>query len=430
MPQEQPIGEVRVERAGSKPWRTHPWAAPLRLLLTAAMLLVLLVPTGCSRTSRMTGSQGAGPSDAARQTGRLQEVAPPAAVQQLAAALSARHPRVSITAPRDGSLLPPGGWNLEINASDWPLADAGELGLGAHIAVQVDEGSPLRLTAAQPAPEGFRISVPMAELTPGSHRITAFAARPWGEVVKAPGASAQIRLHRAAVNPLGLPAAGSAQLIAASPAELSTAEPVLIDWLLKDAPLQGLREGDQRWRLRMTVNGDSVLLDRNAPLWLKGWHSGSNSVLLELVDERGEPINPPFNSLVREVTVGGTARQPRWLGGPLSEAELAALLGEIQLPPPSEAPAGAPADAPSDAQGDAQLAPPVAAPHHLDQAGDGRSDPEDGEETPRDQDAPPAAAAASEPLRAAAEPDPPGDVPRENLPDATADASKPRENQA
>ncbi|MCU0530004.1 MAG: hypothetical protein MUD04_11090 [Cyanobium sp. Prado107] len=419
-----------MERAGSKPWRSPHWAAPLRLLLTVAMLLVLLVPSGCSRTNQVSGSQGAGPRDAARQTGPLQEVAPPVAVQQLAAALSARHPRVSVTAPRDGSLLPPGGWNLEINGSDWPLADAGELGLGAHIVVQMDEDPPLRLTAAEPAPEGFRLSVPMAELTPGSHRITVYAARPWGEVVKSPGASAQIRVHRAAVNPLGLPAAGSAQLIAASPAELSTAEPVLVDWLLKDAPLQGLREGDQRWRLRMTVNGDSVLLDRNAPLWLKGWRSGSNSVLLELVDERGEPINPPFNSLVREVTLGGTARRPRWLGGALSEAELAALLGEIQIPLPSEAPSSTPADATSDTQGEAQLEAPVGTPGHLDQADDGTDEPEDGGETPHDQDAPPAEAAASEPQRSAAEPEPPEDGLGAILPDATDDTSEPRENQA
>ena len=36
----------------------------------------------------------------------------------------------------------------------------------------------------------------MPPLNPGSHRLTVYAARPWGEVVKSPGASRQIRLVR------------------------------------------------------------------------------------------------------------------------------------------------------------------------------------------------------------------------------------------
>jgi len=41
---------------------------------------------------------------------------------------------------------------------------------------------------------------------------------------------------------------------------------VLIDWLLLDAPLQNLRGDDARWRLRISVNGDSFLVDRQTPL--------------------------------------------------------------------------------------------------------------------------------------------------------------------
>jgi hypothetical protein len=127
------------------------------------------------------------------------------------------------------------------------------------------------------------------------------------------------------------------QLLPVSPAELSLGEPVLLDWILLDAPLQNLRPGDGSWRLRVTINGDSFLIDQNVPLWLKGWHSGDNGLLLELVDGRGEPLNPPFNSLVSAVTLStpgsGAAVAPRWLQGRLSDQELAQLLGE--LPPPA-----------------------------------------------------------------------------------------------
>lgn len=138
--------------------------------------------------------------------------------------------------------------------------DAGSLGLGPHLVVQLDDQEPLRISSAEAA-----ANVAMPALRPGSHRVTVYAARPWGEAVKAPGASAQIRLNRVARNAAELPASGSAQLIAASPDALQQIEPVLIDWLLLDAPLQNLRGDDARWRLRISVNGDSFLVDRQTP---------------------------------------------------------------------------------------------------------------------------------------------------------------------
>ncbi len=327
-------GRVSVVRAGGH----QRWRRLLRALLSGVVLLVLLAPAGCSRLNRNRGAAAPPPLAASGPAGRLQEVAPPLAVQQLRGALDGRRPQLTIASPTDDSLLPSGAWSLRISGHDWPLSDAGELGLGAHLAVQVDDGLPRRLTGEGPAGERFALDVPMEPLTPGSHRITVMAMRPWGEVVKRPGASAQIRLHRVAANPLTLPDPGTPQLIVASPADLAGAEPVLLDWLLQDAPLQGLREGDERWRLRVTVNGDSFLVDQNAPLWLKGWRRGSNSVLMELVDARGEPINPPFNSVVREVTVGPAGPRPRWLGGTLNEPELAVLLGEIPAAEPELAP--------------------------------------------------------------------------------------------
>jgi hypothetical protein len=183
-------------------------------------------------------------------------VAPPPAVQQLQEALAERQPQLSILAPAAESVLGDGPWQLRLQVDDWPLVDAGRLGLGPHLVVRIDDGEPLRLT-------GTEATLPA--LAPGSHRLTVYAARPWGEAVKAPGAVAQIRLHRLAASPLTLPAAGSAQLLPVSPAGTVAGEPVLLDQLLIDAPLQHLRGDDTNWRLRVTVNGDSFLIDRQTP---------------------------------------------------------------------------------------------------------------------------------------------------------------------
>lgn len=339
---------------------THGGAQPgqtMRALASALMALVLVgllvLPTGC-QTRRDTAAQK--PLAPTPPAGRLQEVAPPVAVQQLQNALVDRDPRVFIEMPADGATLPNGSWTLRLKVRDWPLVDAGPLGLGAHIAVQVDDQPVLRLTEHRTSPTGDVVEATLPPLPPGSHRITAYAARPWGEAVKNPGASARIRLQSVAGNPLALPAPGTPELVAVSPTPWNSAEPVLLDWLLFDAPLQHLREGDDSWRLRVSVNGDAFLVDQNVPLWLRGWKSGSNALQLELVDGRGEPLNPPFNSLVREVKLGGDSK-PRWLTGPLNPDELAVLLGETPPPPRASEPKPAPQPAPepvAEAQAEAQ----------------------------------------------------------------------------
>ena len=194
-----------------------------------------------------------------------------------------------------------------------------------HVMVQLDGDPPLPLTDT---------TTTMRPLEHGSHRLTVYAARPWGEAVKSPGAQRQIRLHRVAANPLSQPAPGSPQLIAVSPRGTAAGTPLLLDWLLLEAPLQNLRSGDASWRLRISINGDSFLVDQQTPLWLEGWRRGSNAVQLDLLDGLGEPLNPPFNSLVAEVTLQPGGEAPRWQGGRLEAAELASLLGEA--PPPEE----------------------------------------------------------------------------------------------
>ena len=303
--------------------------------------------SGCDRQTAVPPS---GPLPVVAPAGRLQEVPPPGAVVQISAALANWRPRLRITSPAEGALVPAGPWQLGLDLEHWPLATDPELGLGAHLVVQVDDGPGLRIGDWSQGDAGSgRLELAMAPLAPGSHRITAYAALPWGEAVKLPGASAQRLVQRVAANPLSQPAAGSPQLLAVSPDGLSASEPVLIDWLLRDAPLQGLREGDARWRLRISVNGDSFLVDQNTPLWLRGLKSGSNALLLELLDGLGEPLNPPFNSLVREAVIQPGGRRPVWLKERISPTDLARLLGETAPQASAAAPEPEPEPAPSPA---------------------------------------------------------------------------------
>ena len=255
---------------------------------------------------------------------QLQEVSPPAAVHQFKDALGEKLPQLKILEPANGAMVADGAWTLRVKVSDWPLIDAGSLGLGPHLLAMIDGEPPRVLTATQ---------TEMPPLSPGSHRLTVTAAWPWGEVIKSHGAFDQIRLHRAAVNPLAVPPLGSAQLFVTSPNSNSKnmAQPVLVDWLLIDSPLQNLRQDDAGWRLRITVNGESFLVDQQTPLWLTGWRSGANALLWELVDGRGEPLNPPYNSIVTEFYLEDSeASKPLnlpWLSSQINSDDLAVLLG-------------------------------------------------------------------------------------------------------
>jgi hypothetical protein len=252
--------------------------------------------------------------------------------------LAEHQPRLQILAPADDAVLPIAPWSLDLSLEDWPLADAGALGLGAHLVVQLDDQAPLRLGPKDPkgpTNKDTRVSVAMAPLSPGSHRLTVYAARPWGEAVKDPGAAVQIRLHGLAANPLSQPLRGTPQLVSSTPSDLIHHEPVLIDWLLIDAPLQPLEGDGSNWRLRVTLNGDSFQVDRQEPLWLTGLRSGSNPLQLELLDGLGEPLNPPFNSLVQDLVMRPEDPHP-WQTASISAEDLKRLLGELPREPAGE----------------------------------------------------------------------------------------------
>ena len=271
--------------------------------------------------------------DASAPTGRLQEVSPPGAVQQLQQALNRHQPRLTLISPNDGSLLKNRRTSLEIQVEDWPLAEDPQLGLGAHVALQIDDQPPLRFSQASKG----RLTIDLPELSPGSHRFSAYAAMPWGEAVKSPGASLQWRLDLLQELIGTQPEQDAPWLAVVSPAELGRGEPLLIDWLIWNAPLQNLREGDGRWRLRISVNGDSFLVDRQDALWLKG--AGNGGVQMELLDGMGEPITPVFNNQFRsQDSLSG--ERPIWMQSKLSDEQIARLLGEaVPEPTPPAQPA-------------------------------------------------------------------------------------------
>ena len=307
------------------------WFAALFVLILLCgigqpVLAIPPLPWANQRNSGSAPNQG---SNLPTQTpsGRLREVEPPGAVQQFHQALAKHHPQLSLISPLDGSQLKGGPLNLELKIEDWPLANDSELGLGAHVAIQIDDQAAIRVSERN----GNRVTLELPSLSPGSHRFTAYAAYPWGEAVKTPGASLHWSVDQ--LRPLmgSQPKSDAPWLAVVSPAELGGENPLLLDWLVWNAPLQNLRAGDARWRLRITVNDDSFVVDQQDALWLQGIDNrkGINTVQMELLNGIGESLEPMFNNQLRAVPEPQNPK-PIWLQSSLNDIQIARLLGEAK----------------------------------------------------------------------------------------------------
>ena len=255
---------------------------------------------------------------------RLQEVAPPGGTQEIKQRLSNRRPQLRLLTPKDDSINKASSLELTLAIEDWPVSRDPGLGIGPHVAIQVDDRPLIRIDEVI----NNRLTVRLDDLTPGSHRFAAWAAYPWGEAVKSAGASLQWQLHQWERLEGTQPRSDEPWLVPNLDAEQINHQPLLLDWMLWNAPLQNLRDGDARWRVRISLDGDSFLADRQDALWLKG-NGGSGGAILqmELLDGRGDPLQPVFNNhLIRLEPARG--RQPAWLKERMTEETLRRLSGD------------------------------------------------------------------------------------------------------
>ena len=315
--------------------------------LLGLAIAVLMLFSGCGAVearplwgSDSTHEGGNSPRNASRTQPRgvLQEVAPPGAVQQLRRALEQHHPVLTLISPSDGSVISDDSLKMTFQLKDWPLVDDPDLGLGPHVVVQIDDRAPFRLTQAD---QQGQLHLELSDLEPGSHRFSAWAAYPWGEPNPRPEASLQWRLHLWQIMRDRQPALDAPWLVTVHPPNDRILKPLPLTWMIWNAPLQNLRENDERWRLRISIDGDSFLVSHPEGIWLKAPSPSKElNVQMELLDGQGEPLDPVFNNQLMHFSAGSD-RQPLWLKAQLNDSDLSRYLGqpdpEPELVPEAEA---------------------------------------------------------------------------------------------
>lgn len=343
-------------------WRNLTKAATITLL----MLLLTLSPIATAPALAAWGKRAMREADTPiAKSGKLSEVAPPAALQELQPAFDDNKPQVSITRPRPNEVLTDDTVSVQFQVRDLTLFKDQNLGLGPHLHVFLDN---------QPYQAVYDSSKPLVleKLAPGTHTIRAFASRPWHESFKNEGAYAQTTFHVFTQTGDNSPDSNLPLLTYSRPQASYGAEPIMLDFYLTNAPLHLVAREDERddiadWRIRCTVNGDSFVLDQWQPIYLKGFKPGKNWVQLQFLDEQGEPVKNVFNNTARLITYepDGQDSLSKLVRGDISGAEAQSIVDPnytASVPVPAPAPAPVPTPTPSPIAAPSPTPPPVAQP--------------------------------------------------------------------
>ncbi|MBE9067572.1 hypothetical protein IQ260_12980 [Leptolyngbya cf. ectocarpi LEGE 11479] len=273
----------------------QPLLAKLAKTLVCTALLLLV---GCSSSSQSVDSsstirESSNASFTSRPT--IKQVSAPTLIQQLAPWLDRYAPQIQIQQPKANQVFDDTIVSVVLRVQDLPIYKDEVLQLGPHVELLLDN---------QPYGSVYDLEQPIVlkDLTPGTHTIRAFATRPWDESFKNEGAYAQTTFHVFTETDENFPTATQPLLTYGGPIGTYGAEPVLLDFYLTDAPLHQIAQDNPMildWRVRYTVNGDSLILDDWESIYIEGLQPGKNWVQLTLVDDEGNPIEGVFNNTVR-----------------------------------------------------------------------------------------------------------------------------------
>ncbi|NER29256.1 MAG: hypothetical protein F6J89_16920, partial [Symploca sp. SIO1C4] len=228
---------------------------------------------------------------------QLLEVAPPPIIQKLSRSLDIYQPQVKLISPSTDEIVEDTAVKVEFQVQDLPNFQDPELGLSSHLEVILDNRLYTRVY-------DWEQPLILEDLEPGTHTVRVFASRPWYESFKNEGAYAQTTFHVFTKSADNYPDSTLPLLTYNSPVGSYGAQPILLDFYLTNAPLHliATESPDDEiadWRIRVTINGESFVLDRWQSVYLKGFKPGKNWVQLEFIDELGNPVNNVFNNTVR-----------------------------------------------------------------------------------------------------------------------------------
>ena len=239
-------------------------------------------------------------------TSNLSETAPPPVIQELSKSFEQATPQVSILAPQSDRVFEDTTISVQLQVKDFTVFQDDRLKMGPHLHLILDN---------EPYRAVYNVDEPiiLEDLTPGTHTIRVFASRPWHESFKNEGAYAQTTFHVLTKTNSNNPDPKLPLITYSRPKGSYSAEPIMLDFYLTNAPLHLVAQENPNddikdWHIRVTVDGESFILDDWQPVYLQGFNKGNNWIQLELLDEDGNNIENAFNNTVRLVNFDPRAK--------------------------------------------------------------------------------------------------------------------------
>ncbi len=262
-----------------------------------------------------------------KTTSKLSEVAPPSIIQELERSLEKYQPEVFILNPKKEKIYTENTIEVRLKVKDLPIFRNETLGLGTHLHLILDN---------EPYQDIYdtKQSFVLENLTPGTHTLRLFAARPWGESFKNNRAYAQTTFHILTKTNDNNPDDTLPLLTYGNPQGTYSAEPILLDFYLNQEARKQIENETQDYFIKVTVNGESFTIDDWHPLYLEGFKRGNNWVQLELVDREGNTIQNAFNNTIRLITYEPQNKDTlaKLITGELSVAEARGIVDKDYQP--------------------------------------------------------------------------------------------------
>jgi hypothetical protein len=309
----------------------HRFMSIKKIALYVLLICLNLVSVSCDSSQSKIGSwfsdrlESSAPSivQPANAQNRLAETAPPKIIRQLEKSLALSAPKVTILEPQSDRTYQDTDIKVQLKIDNFQIFQDERWKIGPSLQLIIDD---------RPNKPIYNLDEPifLEDLSPGTHTIRVFATRPWQESFKNPEAYAQSTFHVITPTHNNSPSADSPLLTYNSPTGNYTAEPLLLDFYLANAPAHDDKIPD--WRVRVTINGETFVLEDWQSVYLKGFKPGKNWVHLELIDDRGNIIENVYNDTVRWIEYNPQAKELDTLGKLVSDRLSINEIGSIVDP--------------------------------------------------------------------------------------------------
>jgi hypothetical protein len=209
-------------------------------------------------------------------------------IRELNKTLQKYQPQVKIISPKVDETVNETTVKVQLKVKDFPLFKNEEKQMGPHLHLILDN---------EPYRAIYNIDQPiiLENLSPGTHTLRIFPVKPWHESFKNNGAYAQTTFHILTKTEENNPDLNLPLLTYSRPTGVYGAEPIMLDFYLTNTPLHLVAQENPEdeiadWRVKVTINGQTFLLDTWQPIYLKGFNKGNNWVKLEYIDETGNEV--------------------------------------------------------------------------------------------------------------------------------------------